>query len=137
MTGGCGSGVKDSFIDWRSLYDWDYYNDGMNPDKDKKYKTLLTNVTVSDNGNRIFHGDLSKERIDFLIKLSSTENPYGYTIFWEHEGYPPIWIYKGKVYGLHRWVKDSKDKPFHIRMEQTWGKHIINSKDEIPEYMRD
>jgi len=76
----CQGGVKDKYIDILDVLEWDYYNDGVNPDT-LKYKNLFFNITLllADNNTNIidkpvFKGDIGKARVIFLMYLTMKDN---------------------------------------------------------------
>ena len=88
---------KDKFVDKYSLRDWDWYNNGENPNT-LEYKTILWNSTVVVDGQKLFTGDLGKDRLKFLIKLSK-EQKNQILIFSEYQ-VPKLFISMGIIYEL-------------------------------------
>ncbi len=89
-------GKKDLFIDEYSMKEWDWYNNGENPNT-KEYKTILWNSTVVVNGVKRFTGDLGKERLNFLLKLSEQASNI---IILSERNIPHYFFSMGNVYKL-------------------------------------
>jgi len=81
--------VPDEFTKIDDILRWSYYNNGENPDTEF-YSTVLTNVRVWLNdafGNPLsllFQGDMSKDRISFIHKLT-VDSDIVFTIYNERK----------------------------------------------------
>lgn len=123
----CESGIKDKLVTYMDIYQWDYYANGVNPNLSgyaTEQKIRLWNTTVTDQGHRLFQGDLSQARLDFLKKISKDHEIF---IFSEYKDYPPVWIHNGIVYGLQRYLMEqsTEDKKCVVDTK-AWANHIID-----------
>jgi len=90
--------MEDKFENIESIKKWDYYNNGNDPNR-LGYKTKLWNTAIVYQDHKIFEGDLSKERISFLVKLSK-QGRYHYFIIMNERNVPMYFISCGKIYEL-------------------------------------
>ena len=97
---------KDQFENIHSIREWDYYVNGEDPNNTEYMKQVkLWNTTVTNGqGYKLFEGDLSQERLDFLKRLSKNDTTF--YIFWEHEGYEPLKVHNGLIFGTQTFLMD-------------------------------
>lgn len=126
--------LKDRYETYMDVYGWEYYANGTNPDRigyQSEENILLWNTTVTDQGHKIFQGDLSKTRIDFLRKLSQDHTFY---IFSEYKEYPPICIEKGTIYGMQKYLVDSKTKEkLPVKPWLDWALGVVDHQKGNPD----